>query len=200
MTFKCQSKVRYTKILAHMMKVKEHQSLLMVSLLCPVCRVSVLPTKVHRHMPKCCPPPAQPTNHFKPPPHSPPLFDSERTAAQLASAFTLSGLSVCLYSPSFAALRIILDSYLVTNFVPKRHDGINCLRMYKNYQETIKSQGHREVFSPTMFVDAVNELAKVHWNIDVSPFSSDCLKKRSRWMRLEFCQLYFKGFRKIDTD
>ena len=122
------------------------------------------------------------------------------SCVQLASAFTLPGLSVledsAVNSPAFAAQRIILESYLVTNFAP---DGpvrlINCLWMYKNYQKTIKSQGHREVLPPTMFVDAVNELAKVHWNIDVMP-----VQERSPSKILDFCQVYFEGFRKIGTD
>ena len=58
---KCSSPVQYKNILKHLSKL--HPTISTTSLLCPVCKISVLPSAVRAHMHSCSPPTAtvQPT-------------------------------------------------------------------------------------------------------------------------------------------
>jgi hypothetical protein len=76
----------------------------------------------------------------------------------------------------------------MTNYAPFKGGLNNCPQMYKHYQETLQSQGHKEVLSEASFVIALIGLAKDHWNIDVGPVA------------VESGQLYFRGFKKVTTD
>merc|ERR1712192_165663 len=105
------------------------------SLICPVCKESVTVADVQVHMPRCCPVSVKEPNV--------PNIIAHQTLAVNSSA------------PTFSVLRIGLDSYLLTNYVPFRGGLNNCVRMFKHYQETMQSFGHREMFSLTEFVSTV---------------------------------------------
>merc|ERR1719318_535816 len=206
-------RVKYSRLLHHLSK--QHPNMEMQSLLCPVCKKSVTAAEVHVHMPRCSPGPGKkprvPNNTAQQaaavnsrslrhllPKFKTILSNADRSKAPAVSCAPIPGVSTPVEwsgaedntasAQALAALRIVLDSYLLTNFVPFRGGLNNCPQMYKHYQETMQSQGHREVMTSANFVSAVAGLAKAHWDIDVGP------------VRVESGQQYFRGFKKFTID
>ena len=113
--------------------------------------------------------------------------NADKAAATQESALTLPGLSVVSSAhQASTAIWSLLDSYLVTKFVPFVGGSVNCFWMYKDYQKTIKSQGLKEVVSPAMFITTVIELAKSNWSVTARPVKTSSENGSEK--------LQFKGF------
>merc|ERR1719158_416966 len=100
-------------------------------------------------------------------------YDSDR----FADSLILPGLNLVEgRSKTSGALKMALNSYLVGNYVTSPRGGVNCLWMYKNYQDAIKSLGMKEVVSRARFVVMVTELAESNWRINVKPQGIELLE------------------------